>query len=789
MEKYQFPKIKDEIQFENFTRDLLNLIYQDNSFQLYGRKGQAQYGLDGYSTIHPIFFQCKHKNFPHVKDKKLEEELESEFNKAKPKIEEVSTPTESKFLFFTTHPNTTKLQDKARVLSTDSIIVEYWGWETIESHLNNLYISKHRDFFSKYYPELAKILTTSKISPQLTTKLGKSTLIGREKELQEIDEQLKASKTLLVKGIGGVGKSTIASNYLHRHKDEYDYYGFFEGLSNFVPEIENTFYLENKYNNKLSTVLLKLRELKGEKLLIIDDITEVNKNKEVIEQILELKHSGYKIILTSREEIPYIQSYYLDNLFINDAINLFNSIYMVKEENLLKEIVELLDYHAFFIEMTARTLKYKKSLTPIKIKIFLKSGQFSKVRIKKGENLEIYLNKLFHFKTLTIEEKNILSKLTILPSIEIEFEYLEKIFRTNHIYDLSETFLYILNYIKMLFFRGTPINEKFEENLNALADKGWLNKTDKGYKLHQVIKEYILMNYSPNFIQIRNIITSIHIQMDKNNKFFDEKNYLYIESMLLFLIKIMSTKKEKVDYYNSLGETYCKQGLYEKAKSSYLTAIEISKTFKKVYPSIAISYNGLGEIYSLNGELKKAGELHFKALEIQKKYLNNKNHPDIAKTYTHLANYYKLTNQYQKAELLYWDSLKIQAKILGLSHRETLITYIELAKLYKLVKKNDDAEKIYIEVLNIREKNFGEEHLYTAMSCMDLARFYYFDNNNVVKAEKYILIARRIFKRLLPDTHEYIINTEKWLKMIEMYNDSCPCNSGKKYKKCCGKNS
>ena len=80
MEKYLFPRVKNEIQIEDFTRDLLNLIYQDNSFQLYGRKGQAQYGLDGYSTIHPIFFQCKHKSSPHVKDSKFEEELDAELN-------------------------------------------------------------------------------------------------------------------------------------------------------------------------------------------------------------------------------------------------------------------------------------------------------------------------------------------------------------------------------------------------------------------------------------------------------------------------------------------------------------------------------------------------------------------------------------------------------------------------------------------------------------------------------------------------------------------------------------
>ena len=72
------------------------------------------------------------------------------------------------------------------------------------------------------------------IPSQLTSKLGKSTIIGRKKELQEIDQQLNSSNTLLlINGIGGVGKTNITSYYLHSHKEQFDYYGFFEGLDGF----------------------------------------------------------------------------------------------------------------------------------------------------------------------------------------------------------------------------------------------------------------------------------------------------------------------------------------------------------------------------------------------------------------------------------------------------------------------------------------------------------------------------------------------------------------------------
>jgi len=59
------------------------------------------------------------------------------------------------------------------------------------------------------------ILPEHKTPTQLTSKLGKDTIIGRRKELQEIDTILKeATSLLLINGIGGIGKSTIASYYI-----------------------------------------------------------------------------------------------------------------------------------------------------------------------------------------------------------------------------------------------------------------------------------------------------------------------------------------------------------------------------------------------------------------------------------------------------------------------------------------------------------------------------------------------------------------------------------------------
>ena len=51
-----------------------------------------------------------------------------------------------------------------------------------------------------------------------------SEVIGREKELQEISELLeKENKVVLVNGIGGIGKTTVAKLYTELNKDKFDH--------------------------------------------------------------------------------------------------------------------------------------------------------------------------------------------------------------------------------------------------------------------------------------------------------------------------------------------------------------------------------------------------------------------------------------------------------------------------------------------------------------------------------------------------------------------------------------
>ena len=624
------------------------------------------------------------------------------------------------------------------------------------------------------------------IPSQLTSKLGKSTIIGREKELKEINKLLNHSNALLViNGIGGVGKSTIASHYLDSQKNKLDYYGFFEGIESFTTELKEPLNLKAK---KLQEVLLealtKLRKLEGKKLFVFDDIKNIEENQETIDKILSLKNNGYKILFTSREEMKEVENYYLDVLNLHNAKALFNSIYKVKDEALLEEILEYLGYHAFFIEKTAYSIK--RTLTPEKIKEKFKNGEFSKISVKRKQSFNKFLNEIFSLDKLDNEEILMLKRFSVLPSIEISIEFLESLFQKKD-------------------------NAEFENLLDYLSEKGWLIK-GHGYKLHQIIKEYLLANHTPSFEEIEIIIDSLNalIKNSINAKVAIKnfKNIIYFESLLALLEK-EGMEQEKVGIflgnlgdifrflgfypkteslylkalkihekllgeehpntamnYNNLASFYRSMGMYEKAKPLYIKALKLRKKILGInHPHTATSYNDLALLYESMGMYEKAEPLYLKAIKIREDLLEEE-HPNTATSYNNLAELYRSMRKYKKAEILHLKALNICKNFLGEEHPDTAGSYNNLALLYKSMGKYEKVESLYLKAINIWEKLLGKEHPSTATVYNNLAIFYNLQGD-YKQAYAYIKMTIEIRSKVLPKKHPHLLNSKEQLSLID----------------------
>jgi len=526
--------------------------------------------------------------------------------------------------------------------------------------------------------------------------------------------------------------------------------------------------------------------------------------------------------LTSREEIEDVEQYYLDVLSLSDAKELFNFIYTVEDEVLLEEILEYLDCHAFFVEMTAKTLKSKKTLTPEIIKEKFKNGEFPTIKRNRKESFNDYLNELFSFDELDDEEILILKQLSVLPSIEIILKFLERILDKEN------------------------EREEFEEILNYLVEKGWLNYINDGYKLHQIIKEYILLNHKVIFSEIEVIIDSFnngmhYIANDFYIEIFEEA-ILFFESLSKVLIVLNDREYKRVNFFANLSVLYFHNANYKKNEEYLFKALNINQEISNVENfNTAMIYRNLAILYRNINNFEKVEKFQLLSLNIAKKVLS-KNNPELIQFYDALAEMYSTQGEYDKAEKLFLEALSYidESDIFDNNDyklQEASI-YQNLGGLYESTEKFLDSEKFYIKSININKKVFlNQDNIKLSMIYNDLG-YLYIKLDEYQKAKSFLKKALKIREEKLKPDHPSIVQTcqnlmglyyaTKDIKMALFYakkacvileknqldddptllevkmalnmfeneipikigrNDSCPCKSGKKYKKCCGKNS
>lgn len=145
----QFPKFKDDSDFESFIKDLFSAHWKVDNVQIYGRSGQRQNGVDVYSIGNDTnnnvtrAIQCKVR-----KNKFTKTEIEDEISfarKFKHKID--------KYIFATTLDRDTKVQDIIDKASLEEI--KNGGFEITISFWEDLVslLQENQKIAEKYYSD------------------------------------------------------------------------------------------------------------------------------------------------------------------------------------------------------------------------------------------------------------------------------------------------------------------------------------------------------------------------------------------------------------------------------------------------------------------------------------------------------------------------------------------------------------------------------------------------------------------------------------------------------------
>ena len=540
--------------------------------------------------------------------------------------------------------------------------------------------------------------------------------------------------------------------------------------------------------------------------------------------ILSLKEHGYKILFTSRRKIKSIKSYYLGTLLPLDAQKLFLQYYQTQEIEKVDKIIDYLGLHTLFIKLVAETIENEGySLDDILAKF--ENGELSKIEFideESGDEVTFNhnLQELFSMHNLKDEYISLLKQLSILPSIDIELSFLGEILG----------------------------NERLRGKLSFLVGRGWLIKNGESYKLHQIIKEFILANYTPTFDELEIIISYFNNFIRGNKDLIQIKNrgniIIFLQNLDSILNRFDTVHDSISIFFSELGTVYLSLGFYKKAEHSFIKSLNIHhKLFKNESIELGIIYGNLGGCYLSLNEYEKAKKYLLRALRIHQKILGEK-HFYTANSYSNLAEFYLLIKSFKKAEKFYLKALEIRNEIFGHNHIDTAISFNNLGAYYLSMKMYQKAKKYLLRALIIHKKISGEEHSGIANLYYNLA-ILFLELKYTQKAEKFFFKALTIYQKLLIENHPtiaYVYNglsvlyyrkknydkaykfTKKTIKILSFFvceedrelskakknlekiekklnkhkfvslkvktkrNDPCPCNSGKKYKKCCGKN-
>ena len=161
--------------------------------------------------------------------------------------------------------------------------------------------------------------------------------------------------------------------------------------------------------------------------------------------------------------------------------------------------------------------------------------------------------------------------------------------------------------------------------------------------------------------------------------------------------------------------------LNEAARPSYERALEIvERVLGPAHPQTALSLNNLAALLESQGAYEQARPLSERALAIYEQLLGPA-HPDTAQSLNNLAGLHRSQGAYEQARPLSERALAIREEVLGPAHPQTAGSLNNLAGLHQDQGAYEQARPLLERALAIREQVLGPAHPDTATSLNNLA--------------------------------------------------------------------
>ncbi|KAH8197158.1 hypothetical protein TruAng_008687 [Truncatella angustata] len=210
----------------------------------------------------------------------------------------------------------------------------------------------------------------------------------------------------------------------------------------------------------------------------------------------------------------------------------------------------------------------------------------------------------------------------------------------------------------------------------------------------------------------------------------------------------------------NLGNLYSDQGKMQEAEDMYLRALrgyEKEKAWGPDHTSTLDTVNNLGILYFNQGKTQEAEDIYLRALRGKEKAWGP-DHTSTLSTVNNLGSLYFNQGKTQEAEDMYLRALRGYEKAWGPDHTSTLDTVNNLGILYFNQGKMQEAEDMYLRALRGKEKAWGPDHTSTLSTVNNLGLLY-FNQGKTQEAEDMYLRALRGKEKAWGPEHTSTLST------------------------------
>jgi tetratricopeptide (TPR) repeat protein len=611
--------------------------------------------------------------------------------------------------------------------------VEQFIRVVVEKKPNSPYLTQVKTEFENI---LSQPASPKKNIPSNLRYQGSDHFVGRDEVLDEIGKRLKQDSQLAicaVSGMGGIGKTELAVQYVLDNKNKYP-----GGICWLECRTEDLgIQIVNYARSLLGLNIpegLELPEQVGycwqnwreeTALLIYDDVVDY---EEIRDYLPPRNDTRFKVLLTSRQRLlDPSKRIELEVLDEEAALKLLRAL--VRDGRIeaqleqSKALCEWLGYLPLGLELVGRYLEKNPSVDIVKVQKRLEKSKLEApafdipegADITGKRNLAAAFQLSWEDEKLTKEARELGCRLSLFATAPINWSLVEACYLGEQVWSLES----------LEKMKADPDKEAYQDYLEQVL----ISSKDQGEEIEDIEEvEEKLENWLSEMDEGKQTLETLRVQLSDRSLLQEITQDDYRLHPLIR--EFLQTKQGVTENIDDCKRDICRVMVAIAQQIPSTVTLEVIQSTTSYIPhlrevgenlmewvedeDLIRPFVGLGRIYEGQSQFTEAEKWLKQSVKVMRDRLGER-HPSVATSYNNLAGLYESMGRYEEALPLYQQALEISLEQLGERHPSVATSYNNLAALYRAMGRYEEAIAYYQHAINIAQGTLGKNHLNTVL--------------------------------------------------------------------------